>query len=128
MELHLIYPAGSYVAGGTPTEIPLKCTTEGGVLNKNLSSVLLRIATDPAFTVVEIERPEEGDEWHTTMIPATKLHSPCDFSVQYVTEYIADLRAAQNCCTGGGVEALGVWVDADNTPIADRDDAHILYE
>jgi hypothetical protein len=92
-QLHVIYPAASYVPGGTLEDIFFFC--EAGVPNR-LQPVVLDITTSP-FSVAEVE-PSPSAEWQPDYIAATKIINGCNGDVIYVAEYITEVRAAASCC------------------------------
>ncbi len=97
---HQIYPAATYVPGGTLAVIQLTCYTDSGkVLPNIITPVLLRYTEGP-FAITEIDHLEEGDVFGTNVIYATKIKSACDSLADpvYILEYITDVLPFVTCC------------------------------
>lgn len=94
-QLHVIFPAASYVPGGTLQDVYLFCGTPA-VPNK-LSRVVLDITASP-FAVAEVV-PDQDTEWEADYVAATKIVNACNGDITYVAEYITDLQAVAACCS-----------------------------
>lgn len=123
MILHVISPAASYVEGGTETDVALRCNVGGILIPKYATPVIIRIQETP-FSVEEILTLEETDIWNDNVIYATRIASPCDSTLIYVTEYVTDVQAGIDCCKAGDITPPAdepFWIDADESTVTDVD-------
>lgn len=97
--LHVIYPAATYVVGGTPGAVVTMCTSGGNNIKSTFESVIIRLQTGiPPFNVEEITVLGPGDDFGVNVLAVTKITDRCTGDITYVAEYLPDALALSVCC------------------------------